>query len=161
MKKLLLFLVIFSSITFAQFKGDESKPLDIQGGILSENPMSSLFSFINPNNFNMSHSFSMSYSSFGNDGMALGVYTNHMSYKFNDQLDFQLDASLVNSPYNSLGDNFTNAVNGVYIDRARLNYRPSEDFNVTLEFSNSPLNYYNSYSRYSSFSRYSRFGFGY
>ncbi len=153
MKKIVAIILLSSIITLGQFKGDESKPLDIRSGVLSENPISSLFSFINPNNFSMNHSFGMSYSSFGNNGMALGVYTNHIAYKFSDELDFQLDASFVNTPYNTLGDSFTKSINGFYIDRAQINYRPSDDFNISLQFSNSPMNYYNSY-RYSRFSPY-------
>lgn len=146
MKKhfIILFLLGFISIS-AQFKGDENKPIDIREGILSDNPVGSLFSFVDPNKFNMNHSFQMSYSAFGNDGMALGVYTNKLSYEFNDQLNIQVNTSFVNSPYNTMGERFTNSINGVYIDRARINYNPSENFNVSLQFSNSP---YNNYSRH-------------
>jgi hypothetical protein len=115
----------------------------LHSGILSDNPVGSLFSFINPSNLSMGHSFEMSYSAMGNDGLALGVYTNHLAYKFNEQFDIQLDASIVNSPYNSFGDGFTNSINGVYLDRAQINYRPSENFNVSLQFSNSPFGYNN------------------
>jgi hypothetical protein len=154
MKKLTIILIIFiSSISFAQFKGDESKPLNIKSGILSDNSSSSLFSFINPENFSMSHSFGLSYSSFGNNGLALGVYTNHMAYKFSEHINVQLDASLVNSPYNSLGDSFTKSINGFYLDRAQINYHPSKDFNISLMFSNSPFNYYSNYGY--GFGRYS------
>ncbi|MBK8945789.1 MAG: hypothetical protein IPM32_11050 [Ignavibacteriae bacterium] len=145
MKKIILLLIFISSITIAQFKGDESKPLNIQSGILNDNPISSIFSFINPENFSMSHSFGMSYSTFGKNGMALGVYTNHLAYEFSEKFNFELDASLVNSPYNTLGDSFTKSINGFYIDRARLNYNPSKDFNISLIFSNSPYGYYNNY----------------
>ena len=145
MKKVLLILTIISSISFAQFKGDENKPLDIKSGILSSNPVSSIFSFINPENFSMSHSFGISYSSFGSEGLALGVYTNHMAYKFNEDFNFELDASIVNSPYSTLGESFTKSINGFYIDRARINYNPSKDFNISLMFSNSPYSYYGNY----------------
>ncbi|MFZ1288819.1 MAG: hypothetical protein WAR79_01920 [Melioribacteraceae bacterium] len=146
MKKLIIIIAVFtSSLQFAQFKGDESKPINIKGGILSDNPVSSLFSFINPENFSMNHSFGISYSSFGDNGLVLGVYTNHLAYEFSDKFNFELDASLVNSPYNTLGDSFTKSINGFYIDKARINYNPSKDFNISLMFSNSPLGYYNNY----------------
>lgn len=145
MKKVLLILTFISSISFAQFKGDENKPLDIKSGILSSNPVSSIFSFINPENFSMSHSFGISYSSFGSEGLALGVYTNHMAYKFNEDFNFEMDASIVNSPYSTLGESFTKSINGFYIDRARINYNPSKDFNISLMFSNSPYSYYGNY----------------
>lgn len=157
MKKLLaiLFLCV-SFLTQAQFKGDENKPIDINQGILSSNPVGSLFSFLNSENLSMNHSFGMSYSSFGNDGMALGVYTNKISYEFSEKFDFQINTSFVNTPYNTLGENFTNSINGVYIDRARINYRPSDDFNISLQFSNRPYGYSNGYSRrgFSSFNNF-------
>jgi len=159
MKKLtIIFLIFTSSISFAQFKGDENKPLNIKENILSDNTSGSLLGFINPENFSMSHSFGLSYSTFGKNGVALGVYTNHMAYKFSDNLNVQLDASLVNSPYNSLGDSFTKSINGIYLDRAQLNYRPSKDFNISVMFSNSPNNYYNNFGY--GFGRYSYFSNG-
>ncbi len=144
MKKFIyIFLFISTTFTFGQFKGDENKKLDINSGILSENPLGSIFNFINPENFSMSHTFGMSYSSFGNNGVALGVYTNHLAYQFSEKFNVEVDASLVNSPYSTLGDSFSKSINGVYIDRARINYSPSKDFNVSLMFSNSPYSYYN------------------
>lgn len=156
-KNFLIAFLFISSLSFAQFIGDDSKPVDVRSGILSQNPSGSLFSFIDFSKFSMNHSFGMSYSAFGNNSIALGVYTNHLSYEFNEKLDFQLDASFVNSPYNSLGDSFSKSINGVYIDNARINYHPSEDFIISLQFSNSPYNYYNQYNYRRSFSPFSRY----
>lgn len=144
MKKYLLIIsLLVTTVSFGQFKGDESKPVNINSAILSDNPMGSLFNFIDPSKFSMNHSFGMSYSSFGNNGMALGVYTNKIAYEFNEQLNVEVNTSFVNSPYNTLGESFTNSINGVYIDRARINYNPSDKFNISLQFSNSPYGYYN------------------
>ena len=156
MKKLLTLIFFISSISiFGQFKGDDRKPIDIRSGILNQDPSGSLFSFIDFSKFSMNHSFGMSYSAFGNNGVALGVYTNHLAYNFSEKLNVEVDASIVNSPYNTLGDNFTKSINGVYIDNARINYQPSEKFNLSLQFSNSPYNYYN--NNYRGFSPFSRF----
>jgi hypothetical protein len=84
MKNILYILLLLSTISFAQFKSDLDKPVDIKGGIVNNSPSSFLLGFINPQNFQMNHSVSMSYSSFGGEGMALGVYTNNMSYKFSE-----------------------------------------------------------------------------
>ena len=157
MKKYLLIISLFvTAFTFGQFKGDESKPIDLNRGILSDNPIGSLFNFINPENFSMNHSVGMSYSSFGNEGVAMGVYTNKIAYEFNEELSIQLNTSFVNTPFNTLGQNFTNSINGVYIDNARINYNPSDEFNISLQFSNSPYGYYNRNS-YRGFSRNSGF----
>ena len=155
-KQFTIILLFISVLCFGQFKDDPSKTINIRDGILSDNPVGSLFSFIDPSKFSMGHSFEMSYSSFGNNGLAMGVYTNHLAYAFNEQLNIEVDASLVNTPYNTLGDNFTNSINGVYLDNARINYRPSDKVNISLQFSNSPYGYYNHYNR-SGFSRFSSF----
>lgn len=157
MKIFLYILLIFlTSFSYGQFKGDESKSVDIRSGILNNNPYGSLFSLVDLSKFSMNHSFGMSYSAFGNHGMALGVYTNHLAYEFNEKLNIELDASFVNSPYNTFGDSFSKSINGVYIDNARINYRPSEDFNISLQFSNSPLRNYNRYN-YRGFSPFTSF----
>ena len=152
---LIIILISFSTIS-AQFKGDDNKPLDIKNSILNNSPSGSLFSLFDPSKFDMNHSFEMSYSAFGRQGMALGVYTNKLSYELSEEFDIEVNTSFVNSPYNTLGENFTKSINGVYIDRARINYNPSEDFKISLQFSNSPFNYYHNYYRrgYSPFSRF-------
>ncbi len=40
----------------------------------------------------------MQYSSFGGNGLALGVYTNSMFYRLMANMDVQLDVSLIHSP---------------------------------------------------------------
>ncbi|MFH1194592.1 MAG: hypothetical protein V1720_02695 [bacterium] len=143
MKKLfLLFAVLSVSTVFAQFKSDTDVPLNVRNGISNGSPSSLLLGFLDMNKFNMNHSVSMSYSSFGGNGLALGVYTNSMSYQFNDNFDIQVDASIVNSPYSSFGDDFASKINGIYLSRAQINYRPSENFNLTIQYNNSPLGYY-------------------
>ena len=153
MKKIILILLLVSSVAFAQFKKDLEKPIDIKGGITNYSPSSFLLGFINPQNFDMHHSVSMSYSAFGGQGIALGVYTNNMSYKFNDNLDVEADVSFVNSPYSSFGEDHAKSLNGIYLSRAELNYRFSDDFKVSLRYNQLPNGYYSpfGYSRYSPF----------
>ncbi|HSP89036.1 MAG TPA: hypothetical protein VLN45_12945, partial [Ignavibacteriaceae bacterium] len=93
----------------------------------------------------------MSYSSFGNNGVALGVYTNSMLYNFSDNLNIQTDISFVNSPYSTLGQDFQNNLNGIYLSRAAINYKPWKDVAVSLQYSQLP--YYSPYSRYSNYNR--------
>ncbi len=149
MKKLIMaFFLVLSITAFAQFKGSGFPTSDVRDGIVAQ-PSSSLFGFINPQNFKMSQSYSMSYSSFGSQGLALGVYTNDMAYKFNDQLNVELAASVVQAPYSTLGSQFNKSINGVYIDRAAINYKPWKNFSVSLQYSNLPYDGYGYYSPYS------------
>ncbi len=142
MKNVILIVLLASSLSFAQFKEELNKPVDIKGKIITGQPSSFFTSFINPENFSMSHSVSMSYSTMGGNGMALGIYTNSMRYEFNENLDIEVDASLVNTPYNSYGDNFSNQINGIYLSRAQINYSPSDDFHMVVQYRSAPAGYY-------------------
>lgn len=179
MKKAVFFFLIFSSpLIFGQLKADLDKPLDIKSGILKKANESkieapaqenkSFFGLFNPANLTMRHSFGLSYSSFGGSNyMATGVYTNSLLYKFSDDLNFQMDASLVNSPANSFGSDFTKNFNGIYITRAALNYKLSDNAQIHVEYRMLPMGMgYNPYGYspfgyrgFGSFGGFGRFGF--
>ena len=148
MKKHLLTLFVLLSVSInAQFKDpvfETEKPKD---GILN-NTTNSLFGFINPDNFSMHHSVGLSYSTFSGYGTSLATYTNSMMYKFSDNMNVQLDASFVTSPYSSLGKNFQNAIQGIYINHAAFNYRPWDDFSISIQYRNMPNYFYDPFSRY-------------
>jgi len=153
MKKILfVILAIQTSLLFGQFKGQAEEPINISSGILNDNPVNSLFSFFDPSSFSMNHSFSMSYSALGSNGLALGIYKNNIAYEFSDDLNMEIETSFVNSPYSSFGQSFTDQINGVYLSRAQINYRPSKDMSLSIQFRSSPFNSYNNYDR---------FGYGY
>lgn len=149
-KYLLTIFVLLSMSVFGQFKDpvfETEKPKD---GILN-NSSNSLFGFINPDNFSMHHSIGLSYSTFGNYGTSLATYTNSMMYKFSDDMNIQLDASFVTSPYSSLGKDFQKSIQGVYIDRAAFNYRPWDDFSISIQYRNVPNYFYDPYNIYNGF----------
>jgi hypothetical protein len=147
MKNLIILIIFFTaSISYGQFREELNKPKDVKSGIINNNPSSFLLGFINPANFTMNHSFSMSYSSFGSNGIALGVYTNSIGYKFNDKLNIQIDASIVNSPYSTFGSDYSQQINGIYLSRAQLNYKPSENTSITIQYRQLPYNYNYRYS---------------
>ncbi len=74
--------------------------------------------------------------------MALGVYTNSMAYKFSDVLKLETDISIVNSPYNTFGNDFSKQINGVYLSRAQLTYKPSDKMNIFIQYQNIPAGMY-------------------
>jgi hypothetical protein len=160
MKKLFVIIFVFAaSAIFGQYR-DSSSP-DIKSGILNRGGSSeteSIFGFFNPDNFSMHHTFDLSYSTFGgSNGMALGVYTNSLMYKISERLNFETDISVVNSPYNTFGKDFTKQLNGVYLSRALLNYKASDNMNIMIEFNHNPFGYYSSY--YNGYSPYLGSGF--
>lgn len=147
MKKILtilLFTVLILSVN-AQFKEDLNNKPSIKEGFVNPELSNNIFGFIDPNKFSMNHSVSMSYSAFSGQAVALGVYTNSLRYDFSNNFNFQVDASIVNSPYNTMGDGFTNNINGIYLSRAAVNFKPSENTRISLEFRQGPGAYYNNY----------------
>jgi len=139
LKKILFILLFLTSISFSQFKdGDKNAPT-IHDGLTGSGYSSGLFSNIfSPNNFRMNHSISMSYSSFGGNGLALSTYTNSMAYRFSNNLNVEVDASLVVSPYSSFGREHQKAINGIYLSRAQLNYAPTKNMHIMVQYLNAP-----------------------
>ena len=146
---LVALVLITSSISFAQFKDQLSDEPSVQSSLIRSENSNFLLGFFNPANFSMRQSVSMSYTTFGNQGLALGMYTNSMSYKISNPLTLSADVSILNSPYSSLGSKFSQGLNGIYLTRADLNYHPTDNFQVDLQFNQNPLyRYYNPYYYY-------------
>ncbi|MGE5497255.1 MAG: hypothetical protein ACM3Q2_04260, partial [Syntrophothermus sp.] len=142
MKKILLLFVICSTALFGQFRDQAENRGSVRDGLINSNTSSTVLGFINPNNFQMHHSYNLSYSAFGGNGLAMGVYTNSMVYKFNDKLNIQVDASLVHTPYSTFGRSFTDQINGLYLSKAELNYKPSDNFMINVQYNHNPFGYY-------------------
>jgi hypothetical protein len=150
MKKLVL--ILFVSVSFAalgQFRDDGLKKTSVKEGIVDESSGYAL-GFMNSENFRMKHSFSLSYSSFGGNGISLGTYTNSMFYKLMSNMNVQMDVNFMFSPYSSFGETFQKDISGVYISKAAINYYPFKDLHVSIQYRNVP--YYNPYfGRYNGF----------
>jgi len=158
MKKIVLVIVIGFTLTgFAQFKDSGMENPGIKDGIVDHSGGGNLFGFLNSDNFMMKHSFDMSYSSFGGEGVSLGVYTNSMFFKIIPNLNIQTDISVVNSPYSTLGKSFQNNLNGIYLSRAAINYQPFKDVSISLMYRNLPGAYnpymYNGFNQMAGFGR--------
>ena len=146
MKKYIVIFLLFASLSvYAQYKEPPFPTESVKDGIVDNSSSVALFGFLNSENFQMNHSYNLSYSSFGGSGLALGVYTNSMMYKFSQDFNIQLDASFVHSPYNTFGENFKNSIDGFYISKAALNYKPWEDVFISVQYRNIPNVYLNPY----------------
>ncbi len=149
MKKIIIIVAItFCNVMFAQFREQVENQPTMHDGLVRNTVPSLVLGFINPNNFSMKHTVDLSYSAFGNQGMALGVYTNSMLYKFTDNLNISADVSLVNSPYNSFGKDFANQLNGIYLTKAELNYKPWENVTMSVQYRSYPFGGSYGFSRY-------------
>jgi len=125
----------------AQFKTTIEPRSSVAESILKSDDGSFLFGLFNPENFSMHHSFSLSYQTFGNQGMSMGMYTNSLAYKFSNDLDMRADISLMASPYNTLGKQYQSGLNGLFLNRAELNYRPWKNTLVQIQYQQIPAAY--------------------
>ena len=148
-----IILLAFSFTAFAQYRDNGLNKPEIKDGITNNNSSGNFLGFFNPDNFLMRHSFSLSYTTFGGNGITLGTYTNSMFYKLMNNLNVQADISMTYSPYSSFGKDSQNRLSGIYLSRAAINYTPFKDMHVTFQYRNLPYNgYYSPF--YSGFDNY-------
>jgi hypothetical protein len=136
-------ILLFSFAGSAQFKSQVEQPSVSRSLVQSKTSLSSFFGLLNPDNIRMQHNFSMSYFSFAGTGMSLASYTNSLFYKISDPLNVRFDVTLQGSPFGQSA--YQNALTGVFLSRAELNYRPWENFLIKLEYNRLPYNYYGMY----------------
>jgi hypothetical protein len=137
----LLAVMLCFTTASAQFKTSIEPRSTVAESILKSDDGGFLFGLFNPNNFSMHHSFSLSYQTFGGQGLSMGMYTNSMAYKFSDDLDVNADISLMASPYNTLGKQYQSSLSGLFLNRAQLNYRPWKNALFQIQFQQVPATY--------------------
>ena len=135
----------------AQFKQRPSDEPSAAGSFVHPPTSDAWLGFFNPENFTMHQSYSMSYSAFGSQGIALGRFTNSMEYKFSDKIDVRAAVSLQHSPYSTFDKSLQNSLTGIYLDRAEINYRPTENMLLRVSYRQMPYYYGNYYGNYSPF----------
>lgn len=137
---LIIVFILYSANIKAQFRDTGIEPKSVKEGIVTENS-NALFGFLNSDDFIMRHSFSLNYTSFAGQGMSLTSYTNSMFYRLMNNLNVQMDVSVMYSPYSTLGDQFQKDISGIYISNAAVNYYPWENFSVHLQYRSMPFGY--------------------
>ena len=149
MKKILVIGIIILSIVpytvFAQLKSQD-KPVQIKQEIIQ--PLQNKFfglDIFNPSKFSMSHSFSMSFFSVAGKGISQNVYLNTMTYQIASPLLLRVQWGIQNFPHNDLAKNSPLFQNGFFLNGAELQYKPSDKFEMRLQFSRMPNYRYNSY----------------
>ena len=150
MKKLslLLVLVLFiAAIADAQLRKDLNyQPEEYTTAITHTNAPSS-GSWMNMLNMTMSHSYSMTFSNFGGQAQNINAYTNTMFFDVSDRIDAQVDLSVLHSPFGNSFMNTNNSLGAKFvIDQARIDFKPSENTRISLQFSQNP--YYSPFGGY-------------
>ena len=146
MKKALIFVLMLSLpiLSFAQLKEQAKLPSMSQ---VIANPSSNLiFGFINPDNIDMHHQFSMSYMTMGRNNLMLNAYTNTINYRISNPLMLRLNLGVMNSPYGSFSNPALN--NTQFFGGAELLYRPTENSMIKVGMNIGPGFYYPRYNNY-------------
>lgn len=142
---ILMFMFLGVSVADAQLRDDLGSSNDYTGTVSHTSDSSP--GIMNLLNMTMGHSYSMSFANFGGQTQNLNAYTNSMFFDISDNLDAQVDVSLLHSPF---GNSFmTNNDMGarVILDRARINYQLSDKASISFEVSQRP-SYYSPYGGY-------------
>ncbi|MEQ9308065.1 MAG: hypothetical protein RLN90_01340 [Balneolaceae bacterium] len=168
MKKLfvpaLLFSFLISATAFGQLRGDLSSPFDYSGPIINrsaptvQNGLNKFFSSIE-----MSHSYSMNFSSFGGGYQNVNAYTNTLTFDISPRMDGRVDVSFLHSPFGgNLAQGQNSFQNQVVIENAELNYKISDNASLKFQYRQLPAGYYGyGYDRFGRNSRYNNYGYWY
>ena len=146
----LLCLLTFPVVSRAQFRGEEPAPPSVREGVYRSSGNNNILGFFNPDNLEMRHSVSVSYGSFGDQGLGMSMYTNSMRYRISEPLSVRADVAMMFSPFGSASSMFNKQdLSGIFLRRASVDYRPSKDMHISLQYRNDPYAIYNPYgSRY-------------
>ena len=150
---LMIGIAFLTTPSGAQFKSQvENQPSVAQSLVHPATSINSFLGILNPDNFSMHHSLSMSYMSLGGSGISLASYTNSMFYKIADPLDVRFDLTLQGSPFGSYGNFQQSDLSKLFVSRAQLNYRPMENMFIRLEYDQLPAGryFYDGFSPYRS-----------
>ncbi len=139
---ILIAVALLSSLSYAQYK---EIPYETKVKLKSNNL---IFGFINPKNFSLNHSFNLSYQTYGNASYSIASYTGTLSYKILNNLNISADVTMQYSPFANIGssntvlnNDFQNSLNGVYLSRVSLNYKPMKNMFINIEYVNNKSSY--------------------
>ena len=137
-KLVILGILLAVGTAFGQFKPKTESSPSADGSLVRSDDSGLMFGWFDPSRLTMRNSVSMSYTSFAGKGISLGTFTNSLQYQFSEAWSLQTDISLVNSPFNSFGDKFSKDISGLYLSRAALTYRPSDNTLFQVQFQQLP-----------------------
>ncbi len=127
----------------AQFK-TQAKPIDFADRLKSGVNSGVGLLGLDPSRLSMSHSYSMSYMSIGDQGFTQGLYLNTLKYQFAIPLTVSVQWGMANQPFQS-GNTSPILQNGFFFSGAQLKYKPSENTVIQFDFHQTPYNNFGGY----------------
>ena len=155
---LLVVILLSPAAGFGQLKSQQKAKINfaslLNGGSQSRGLIGLIG--IDPSRFHMSQSYSLSLMSFAGQSFSQGVYLNNISYSFNIPLTLNVEWGMINSPLASVGLK-SPMKDGFFVSGASLEYKPSKNFQVGIQYSTYPnAGYQGSYYRQPWYSRQNR-----
>ena len=155
--KTALVLFVMSTIAVCQFRSQPEARSSVGESLLRPDDGGLLFGWFDPSRLTIHNSYSLSYTTSGGKGYSLGDLTSNIAYQISNPLSVQFDVSLLHSPFNNLGGNFAKDISGIYLSRAELNYRPSNNMLLQIQYRQLPTMYWlNNYDRFGYMPMYDR-----
>ncbi|MCG8374089.1 MAG: hypothetical protein MI700_11165 [Balneolales bacterium] len=161
MKRILYSLIItiaFSAASNAQLRENLPNYYDYSGNLINmESPTvdTRLNQFFN--SIQMSHSYSMNFSSFGGNYQNVNAYTNTMQFMISPRMSGRVDVQFLHSPFGGNYDlaNTGGFENQILLRNAELNYQISDKAFLRIQYQRLPAGYGFGYNPYG----YNRFGY--
>jgi len=155
--KTAIMLLVFSTIAVCQFRSQPEARSSAGESLLRPDDGGLLFGWFDPSRLTFHNSYSLSYTTSGGKGYSIGDLTSNIAYQISNPLSVQFDVSLLHSPFNNIGGNFANNISGIYLTRAELNYRPSNNMLLQIQYRQMPTMYWlNNYDRFGYMPMYDR-----
>ena len=123
----------------------EQKKSVFRAGELVQKPAGFLDALLDPNRFNMSQSYSLSFLSSGRRSYNQGLYLNTLTYRFSNPLLMQVAVGYLHQPFG--GSVIAKDASGrFFVQRATLQYQPFKNTIFTIHYESLPYGYGNPYS---------------
>lgn len=97
--------------------------------------------FFSADRFRMNQTYSLSFMTGGGQSVSLSAFTNTFSYKASDNFFISADVTALYSPYSSMGQDYANRLNGIYLSNARLDWKLSESAFLRISYRRAPYSY--------------------
>lgn len=139
LSQLFIFLFVFSVAANAQLRSEKITPFDYSGPVVNTKAptvQSGLQKFFS--SFDMSHSYEMSFQSFGGSAQNINAYTNTMTFAFSPNLMGRVDVAFMHSPFGGTMGGQNQLANQVVIRNAELNYRISDKAFIRFQYQQLP-----------------------
>ncbi len=143
-----ILILVSGGVAFGQM-ADKAEIQSVKEDYLGLNPVSKPFSLIDLSRIHFSHSYSFSYFSGGGTSGSVGLYTGSIFYELSNSLSLDVQIGIAHNPGALVNNNLE--TDAAFYPAARLDYHPSNNFNISIGFESHPGYYYRNPYYYNSY----------